>query len=463
MKFKEFFIKNRETAQLIYGIILIILIPLLIIFNTVFIINKYSQSMDVSLQRQALTVGRSIYSLIKEDLADQENIQDKIETLVKKNTEIREMAILEPVGDDFKIVASSREEDIEKTLKFYYYQLAWTQPDNDGLATDSLELASTAEGERLVGHFTKDDRFWLVAMPMSNVSGEKQALLIIKLSSKIVDDLTNYNRNASIFLLVLTVLIVILFLAATVKLWDYAILYKKIKEVDQMKDEFISIASHELRTPVTGIKGYTSMILEGSFGKINEKMRESLTMVNSAAERLASLVEDLLNVSRIEQGRFKMELNSTEPGQIIKDTIAELKVQSDEKKLTLDYKPSADKLPLINIDSGRFKQALINLIGNAIKYTEKGSVEIITEEKNNHRMLEIRIKDTGIGMSAQDRKRLFEKFYRVQNEKIQKITGTGLGLWITKQIIELMKGKIMIDSMEGVGTQVTLQFPIVRK
>jgi len=298
---------------------------------------------------------------------------------------------------------------------------------------------------------------------MENAAGEKQALLAMRLSSKIVDELTNYNRNASIFLLVLTVLIVILFLAAAVRLWDYAVLYKKIKEVDQMKDEFISIASHELRTPVTGIRGYVSMILEGTFGKVSGKMEESLKMVEGAATRLASLVEDLLNVSRIEQGRLAIEASPQDAGQIIKNIMAELSIQAKQKNLELKYQPHAEKLPLLNIDDERFKQVLINLIGNAIKYTEKGQVEVTTAEKNNGKTLEIKIKDTGIGMSAADRERLFQKFYRVQTEKTKNITGTGLGLWITKQIIELMKGTIMIDSMEGVGTQVTLQFPVVKK
>ncbi|MFA4834215.1 MAG: HAMP domain-containing sensor histidine kinase [Patescibacteria group bacterium] len=463
MNIKEFFIKNRETLQLIYGVILIILIPLLISFNTIFIINKYNENLDVALQRQALMVGRSIYALMKDDLGSQDLLQKKIDALLSKNPEFQDLAILVPEGDNFKVAAAAKKEDVGQVLKFYYYKVAWMQPDNDGLATDSLKLATTAEGEELVGNFDQESRFWQVALPMENATGEKQALLAMRLSSKIVDDLTNYNRNASIFLLVLTVLIVILFLTAAVRLWDYALLYKKIKEVDQMKDEFISIASHELRTPVTGIRGYVSMILEGTFGKVSGKMEESLKMVEGAATRLASLVEDLLNVSRIEQGRLAIEASPQDVNQIIKDIMAELSIQAKQKNLELKYQPHAEKLPLLNIDSERFKQVLINLIGNSIKYTEKGQVEVTTAEKNNGKTLEIKIKDTGIGMSASDRERLFQKFYRVQTEKTKNITGTGLGLWITKQIIELMKGTIMIDSMEGVGTQVSLQFPVAKK
>ncbi len=456
MKLREFFTDNKEMLQLAYGVILVILIPLLIAYNTVFIIGKYNESMDVALQRQALTVGRSIYALIKNDLGNEKIIQEKIKELSDRNSNFQELSILIPEDENFKIIASSEKENLGKTLEFYYYQMAWSQPDNDGLATDSLKLAATTEGKKIVGSFSREDRFWLVAMPMKDSSGEKQALLSMKISSKIVDDLTNYNRNASIYLLAVTVLIVILFLSIAIRLWDYALLYRKIKEVDQMKDEFISIASHELRTPLTSIKGYLSLILEGTYGKIeNKKMKEGINRAIDSSKRLEALVEDLLNVSRIEQRRLDVKNEEVELEPIIQEIISQLKIPADEKKLLLEYKEPKEKLPLVLADPERLKQALINLIGNSIKYTEKGSIEVTTKIENDK--LEIKIADTGIGMSAEEQKHLFEKFHRVQNEKTAKIIGTGLGLWITKQIIELMNGKIYLESMKDVGTQVTIK------
>ncbi|NOQ68279.1 hypothetical protein GQ568_02460 [Patescibacteria group bacterium] len=456
MKLREFFTDNKEMLQLAYGVILVILIPLLIAYNTVFIIGKYNESMDVALQRQALTVGRSIYALIKNDLGNEKIIQEKIKELSDRNSNFQELSILIPENENFKIIASSEKENLGKTLEFYYYQMAWSQPDNDGLATDSLKLATTTEGKEIVGSFSREDRFWLVAMPMKDSSGEKQALLSMKISSKIVDDLTNYNRNASIYLLAVTVLIVILFLSIAIRLWDYALLYRKIKEVDQMKDEFISIASHELRTPLTSIKGYLSLILEGTYGKIeNKKMKEGINRAIDSSKRLEALVEDLLNVSRIEQRRLDVKNEEVELEPIIQEIISQLKIPADEKKLLLEYKEPKEKLPLVLADPERLKQALINLIGNSIKYTEKGSIEVTTKIENDK--LEIKIADTGIGMSAEEQKHLFEKFHRVQNEKTAKIIGTGLGLWITKQIIELMNGKIYLERMKDVGTQITIK------
>ncbi len=459
MNFKELFIKNRETFQLVYGVVLIILIPLLIAYNTHFIIGKYNEGLDVALQRQALIVSRSISVLIKDDLNNETIIQEKIQELSNENPDFYELSILIPDDNNFKIIASSKENDIGKTLSFYYYQLAWTKEDGSGLATDSLKLATTEEGQDLIQGFSKDDRFWLIAIPMNDSSGKKQSLLTMKISSKIVDDLTNDNRNASIYFLMITIFIVILFLLATIRLWDYAILYKKIKEVDQMKDEFISIASHELRTPLTSIKGYLSLIIEGTYGKIeNKDMKEGLNRAVLSTQRLEVLVDDLLNVSRIEQGRLDVENKNIEIGPIIQEITDQLKVSADEKNLLLEYIKPKEKLPSVSADPEKLKQALVNLIGNSIKYTEKGSVKITSLIKNNK--LEIKIADTGIGMSAEEQKHLFEKFHRVQNEKTAEIVGTGLGLWITKQIIELMKGKIYLESMKGVGTQVTVELNI---
>jgi two-component system phosphate regulon sensor histidine kinase PhoR len=229
-----------------------------------------------------------------------------------------------------------------------------------------------------------------------------------------------------------------------------------------MKDEFISMASHELRTPVTVIKGYAQMMLEESKDlNIKKEGIEYLSIINTSTERLGDLIEDLLNVSRIEQGRFKIELKEINAKPIIEETIKEMSFQAKEKNLNLNFEVIENTSDLINADNDKLKQVLINIIGNSIKYTNEGSVDVKISNKENN--LIVNIKDTGIGMSAKEREHLFEKFYRVKNKKTQDVVGTGLGLWITKQIIEIMKGSISVDSIEGVGTQVTIEFPLIKK
>ncbi len=457
-------IKNRETAQLAYGIILVVLIPLLIIINTVFIINRYNRGLDTVLQRQAMSFGRLISAAIKSDLPWPDFVQMRIETLMQSNIGIMELSVLEPEDNHFTVVASSNDALPARPITAEYYHLAWTQlAENEGLAVDSARLNAAPGGAELAALNTDRERFWLITLPLYGQEGEKKALLSMKVSSKIIDDLTATNSKFSLYLLLITVGVVILFLLVAVRLWDYAVLYRKIKEIDRMKDDFVSMTSHELRTPVTGIRGYLDMMLGGEFGPLDDRFKKVLGLVQSASERLAVLVDDLLNVNQIEQGRLKMYPRPTDINGIIRGVTDELAVLAAKKKLRLDYKPHAEPLPLVNIDANRFKQVLVNLVGNAVKYTEKGEVKIATREKFDGRILEITVKDTGIGMSAQTLEHLFEKFYRARGDKMKKIPGTGLGLWITKRLVEFMDGAIEIDSIEGVGTQIALRFPIVRQ
>lgn len=464
MSIKELIMKNREMFQLGYGLILIILIPVLMATNVNSIIEKYNDNLDTSLKKQLLTVGRSVYALIRDDLDNHTELQRKIEDLSKRNPEFQSIDILIPdkiasegnIKNGFKVVASIDKNSIGKTFDLFYYTSLWGIDDNEAIATPSYQAFTNKEGEALLKNISKDERFWTLGMPMNDSTGERKAILTLKTSSKIVDDLAIESRNSSVFGLIITVLAIITFLSINIRLWDYAVLYKKIKEVDQMKDEFISMASHELRTPLSSIKGYVSLVLEGTFGKIsNPEMEMSLVRVMASTKRLEELVEDLLNVSRIEQGRLDVDLSDVKIEPIIEEINGQLKISADAKNLALAYEKPSQKLPMIECDPERLKQVLVNLVGNSIKYTEKGGVTVSTEINKDNK-LEIKVKDTGIGMSSEEQKRLFEKFYRIKNEKTDKIVGTGLGLWITKQIVELMNGKIYVESMKGAGTQFTV-------
>jgi len=453
MNLEKYFEKNREIFQLIYGIFLIILIPLLIFYNTFFIIKNYNKSIDASLHRHSLSIGRSVLPYIEEKIDKQEITQERIEKLLKNNSELLELSVAIKNDEDFIVVASSNKEELEKKYNNYFYQFSFNQKINDGIAIDSLNIDNDEKVE--------DERYWKIGMPLTK-NGKKIGVLSMKTSSKIVDELTRENRNKSLYLLFAEIIIVVLFILLAVRFWDYILLYKKIKELDEMKDEFISIASHELRTPVTGIKGYSSMILDGSFGEVNEKTRNAAKTILSASERLGTLVDDLLNVSRIEQGRMEINIKKQNVYETVDSVYNELKIQADEKKLELKFNSNKKEWPEINIDEEKLKQILINLIGNSIKYTKKGSIIISNYIKDN-KFLAISIKDTGIGMDEEERRRLFQKFYRVKNENTKKIVGTGLGLWITKQIVELMGGNIFVDSIKGTGSEFTIIFPIIKK
>lgn len=457
MTVRDFFEKHRISLQYVYGVLLIVLIPVLIYINSKNIIDRYSASIDVMIQREGLSLGRAIYSFVKPNISDHTLLQDKLSAVTAANEQIVAISLLVPEADSFRIVASSVQNAVGTSIRSSYYDLAFAQPEGDGLATNFINVDTNAD--IAFGPLVDEENYWLVALPVSDALGEKQAVLAIKLSSEVVNELSAANESASLWMLAMTIIVVVFFLLVAVRFWDYALLYRRIVEVDKMKDDFISMASHELNTPVSAIKGYSSMMLEGDMGQISDEAKHAALIIKTSADGLASLVEDLLNVSRIEQGRMEIVRETLHPDTVFKEVIETLNVQASEKHLELTYTPFKEPLPSISTDPKRLKQIMINLIGNAIKYTEKGKVEVSIGTSRGQ-YLEIRIKDTGIGMSALEQEQLFEKFYRVKNAETQEIRGTGLGLWITKRLVELMEGKITVSSIEGTGSQFTVLFPI---
>jgi signal transduction histidine kinase len=309
----------------------------------------------------------------------------------------------------------------------------------------------------------KDQRYFNTIFPLHDTAGAKIALLNLKMSVKVTDDLTRQTLIISGIILIITLLIIIALLMINTRLFEFAILFNKLKEIDQMKDEFISMASHELRSPITAIKGYVSMFADGSFGVISEQGKKSVAIIESSIRRLADLVEDLLDVSRIEQNRLQVTPEETNLNEIISMTVDEMAVSAQAKKITLSYPTKGESLPTVSADKDKLRQVLVNLIGNAIKYTPAGSVLVTAQPQPDDKYLIIRVKDSGIGMSAQEREELFNKFYRIKNESTKGIIGTGLGLWITKQLVNLMGGEIYVDSIVGTGTEFSFTIPVFTK
>jgi len=236
---------------------------------------------------------------------------------------------------------------------------------------------------------------------------------------------------------------------------------KKLKELDQMKDDFVSVASHELRTPMTAIKSYLWLALDGRGGKLTEKQKYYLDRAYISTDRLIKLVNDMLNISRIESGRITIEMNKIDIQQLVQDVIDEVKPRADEVKVkvTLDQ-PQKKILPVL-ADPDKIKEVLFNIIGNSLKFTpEKGTITISFESKEDGHVI-IHVRDTGRGIDEKDMGTLFTKFGMVEGSYVtnKKASGTGLGLYISKSIIELHKGKIWAQS-PGIDQGTTFSFTL---
>jgi len=234
----------------------------------------------------------------------------------------------------------------------------------------------------------------------------------------------------------------------------------KQKELDKLKSEFVSIASHQLRTPLSIIKWNLKMSMDQELGKLSKKQKEILKKTYQSNERMISLVNNLLDVSRIEEGKIDYKFKKINIIEVLENLIQQHQVLIKEKKIKLKKDFKKKKAIFIKADKDKIALALGNIIDNAIKYTPaNGQITIIL--KKQAKKIKISIKDTGIGMNQEEQEKLFTKFFRSTSAKRTQTQGSGLGLFISKNIIEQNKGKIKASSKPGKGTKFTCVFPII--
>ncbi len=238
---------------------------------------------------------------------------------------------------------------------------------------------------------------------------------------------------------------------------DLQLANDKLKELDQLKSEFLSLATHQIRAPLTAIKGYSSMLLEGDFGVLPPKAASSVEIVMKSCQNLINIVNDFLNISRIEQGRMVYEKSIFDIGALVNEVANEIKpnIQNAGLELQVNIKSAKQE---VNADRNKIKQAISNLIDNSIKYTVKGDISIAVFTEGNK--VKVAIKDTGVGIDPQEMGKLFAKFSRTKDANKTNVIGTGLGLYIAKKMVEAHQGDIKVDSDGlGKGTTFTIELP----
>lgn len=224
----------------------------------------------------------------------------------------------------------------------------------------------------------------------------------------------------------------------------------RLKELDQKKSEFMSLATHQLRAPLTAMRGYYSMIQDGTFGKIdNPEIEDVINKISRSTTDLTMIVEDYLNISRIEQGRMQYNFVTIDIADIVKDVVKEVSPTVQHAGLTLNLKYDETQKYIVSVDQGKIKQVVFNIIDNSIKYTPKGSVNV-SIEKTKDKKVRISIKDTGVGIKPGVIPQLFQKFTRAPDASETNILGTGLGLYVADQILKAHDGRAWAES-EGQG------------
>ena len=233
---------------------------------------------------------------------------------------------------------------------------------------------------------------------------------------------------------------------------------RHLRDLDKIKDEFISVASHQLRTPLASIKGYVSMLLEGDGGPLTPIQREFLAYAFGSSQRMVSLISDLLNLSRIAAGKFAVERVPVNLEKLVNEEVQQQQPQAHVRKLKLAYTPPTEPLPMINLDESKTREVVMNFIDNAIYYTKSGSVQVKLSRQGDR--AELRVEDTGIGVPRAARTQLFSKFFRAPNAQAMRPDGTGLGLFLAKRVVEDQGGTIIFESVEDKGSCFGFSMPL---
>jgi putative ABC transport system substrate-binding protein len=240
---------------------------------------------------------------------------------------------------------------------------------------------------------------------------------------------------------------------------ELALANEKLKELDRMKSDFVSHVSHELRTPLTAIKGAVDLMLREITGPLTEKQVHYLTRVRSNTQHLAGLINDLLDLAKIESGRIEVKSTRVSLSGLVHEVVEALRPVAAEKAIVLEATTPEPSI-LVWADRDKINQVLMNLIGNAIKFTPVRGKITISASRNGGESVQVSVSDTGPGVPAEEREKIFAKFYQVAEGNGENSKGTGLGLAIAKALVELHGGKIWVESEEGCGSTFSFTLPV---
>lgn len=431
----------KKRILTVYPLVVVVLIPLLLIVNTLWNLNSFNRDANFIIRHGAISVAESLKPLILSSSLDLSQLTSHLRELADSSEDILSLTVITRNNDTLTTLVTTLDEtSAQEAEKNELNQLAasFDQP-FAGLVYDP----------------TLQRSIWKVVVPMgSNELGE--LFLHVNMDTLTINKILSRTANDSYLVLGGLVILSLILLANHFYFYIRSLRTQQLEEIDRLKDEFISMAAHELRAPITAIIGYLQIIPDKISPSELEKIKTDIDVLQSASNDLNSLINDLLDVSRIEQDRLEIQLEDVDINNVIAEIVKIMTPMAQAKSLSLQF--NQGQLPIIKTDSDRVRQVITNLVSNAIKYTLKGQVTVSTTVRDNN--VEIIVKDTGVGIPAAQLPNLFSKFFRVKDDQTKEVRGTGLGLWITKRIVELLGGKIYVESIYGTGTSIVCVLPV---
>jgi signal transduction histidine kinase len=426
-----------KHPQLIMTLVLVIVIPLAFLVSGQQFLNA-ARSNQERLELDRVGLLHDIFgSFLRVAQFDHLRTQDEITRLKKLNPDIVKFRVLRDEGVDVRIIASLDESQVNTLAQ----------------NPDTYRYAFANQHETLIIPFAENGiRYW---QSLTVIRTDKAIhYVFIETSLEHIDALFADNITGAYIWLCGLLVVIFYLIFRHVRLIDYSYLYEETRKANEMKDLFTNMIAHELRAPLTAIRGYASMIREQQ--GIDDTARHRAQEIETSAGRLVTIVGDLLDIARIQSGKLHIEKEDIHLSGIIRSVVESIHPLADQKHIAITV-DDIDGQVHVTSDEKRVFQVLMNVISNAVKYTMTGNVTVTLDAKTDR--VEVRVKDTGVGISAEDQKRLFAPFFRAGGKETASITGTGLGMWVSKQLFELMDGSIGVESIKGVGTHVVITLP----
>ena len=426
----------RKNGRLLFVACLLFLFPLIFLLLAEHFFSAAYSNVQTAERQQVGALHDLIATVVTTGTLDQAEFATFADKQLADSTDLNEIRLVERTGSALTIVWSADESKVGTTEEF----------------TDIYDSAPANDQTFIFEVFRDGSRVWQAVRTVTGPTGQ-QYYLFSEHSLASIDKKMTDRKNDAYWGLGAVFIFLIGLSYWLYRQTEWAALYHKQTVKLEERDLFTNMIAHEFRTPLTAIKGYASLLEDSETLKVNE--RQHLEKITLSTDRLLALVNDFLEVARLQSGKLQLTKERTDLYQICSEVISALAPIAAKKAIILTVAETQTPV-VLSSDPQRLYQVLQNLVSNAVKYTKSGCVELVIEE--TPLAISIRIKDTGMGISAEDQDKLFAPFARVGGVESSGIVGTGLGMWITKQYVELLGGSIAVESIKNVGTHVVLTF-----
>ncbi len=457
--FKNAVVFIRDNPAILFSLALMFFIPLALYFYVSLTINSFERAAEIEINSHTYTAKDVLSLLVPRDFSvfnaeTVSAVQQKIDKIVADDTNLQNIRVIVKDGKEYKTVAAQTSDTVGKAID--------VSPSLNG---ESLIAYSWVNGSEDVASEIEinNERYRRVIKVFADdKTGEVYVLATADIPiSQTINALSGaIYQGYSIMALIIVLSLLLVF--QHTKLFSYVGLSRDLKQKNTAKDNFIRMATHELRAPVTVLNAYMESLKDDLGGTLDDDHQKYVDRMAISVKNLGDLMADILEVSHLEQGRTDFDPEIIAPDAVIQEIVDGLMFKAEEKKLKLTFE-KGDFSHKINANLVCFKRIVNNLVENSIKYTPAGKVAVSISAQTAKKRCVITIQDTGFGISAEGQKELFSQFYRVKTQENAGIPGTGLGLWMSREMARKMGGDIMLESIERMGSKFFVFFPLADK